>query len=266
MPTFGRTLLGTTGFDIMLSADGKPDYKAAGVTLDWSTVAPVSGSPVTTPDNVIVAIGNSYLRYGQVIAKITNQSVQVVTVNGTPTGGTFTLSGVSPENGNPFTTAPLAYNASAATVLAALQTSLGVLNVVSVTGSAGGPYTVTFNAGIQTLTTNGAGLTGGTSPTVTVAVTTPGLNYGKFGPYDPAATDGRQTLTRGNCFLLNTSVYLNMPFGIGVTDADNPSAIEGGLVWLDRCLQSGVAAHSLALGPTFAELLAAFPRLRFAEN
>ena len=38
------------------------------------------------------------------------------------------------------------------------------------------------------------------------------------------------------------------------------------MVFLDRVLQSGAAAHTLALGPTKAELLAAFPVLRFVEN
>ena len=44
------------------------------------------------------------------------------------------------------------------------------------------------------------------------------------------------------------------------------AVIEGGLVWKDRIIQSGVAAHTLALGPTFAEIQTAFPRLRFAET
>jgi hypothetical protein len=44
-------------------------------------------------------------------------------------------------------------------------------------------------------------LTGGTGPTP--AVTVAGTASGKYGPYDSAATDGRQTLTRGECFILD---------------------------------------------------------------
>jgi hypothetical protein len=42
--------------------------------------------------------------------------------------------------------------------------------------------------------------------------------------------------------------------------------LEGGLVWLDRIIQSGTVTHTLALGPTKAELLMAFPLIRLVEN
>jgi hypothetical protein len=81
---------------------------------------------------------------------------------GTPSAGTFTLT----FNGQ--TTAGIAYNAAAsavATALAGLSTIAAAANI-SVTGSAGGPYTVTFaNALLYTplaLTGSGAGLTDGT--------------------------------------------------------------------------------------------------------
>ncbi|HET6914972.1 MAG TPA: hypothetical protein VFH56_02670 [Acidimicrobiales bacterium] len=100
--------------------------------------------------------------------------VQSVTISGAPTGGTFTLT----FNGQ--TTAGIAYNAAASAVQSALVAlgNIGTGNV-AVTGSAGGPYTVTFQgtlAGtdVAQLTANSAGLTGGTTPTVTVATTTQG--------------------------------------------------------------------------------------------
>lgn len=101
--------------------------------------------------------------------------VQSVTVNGSPTGGTFVL-----VYGDVATT-DIAYNATAATVQSALQalSTIGSGNV-TVTGSAGGPYTVTFagalanqNVAQLNVTSN---LTGGTSPSVTVATTTPGTS------------------------------------------------------------------------------------------
>lgn len=100
--------------------------------------------------------------------------VQVVTVNGTPDGGTFTISF------NGYTTGDLAYNAAASAVQTALRalTSIASTNV-AVTGSNGGPFTVTFQGAlagtnVPKMTADGTDLTGGTSPTVTVSVTTQG--------------------------------------------------------------------------------------------
>ena len=117
-----------------------------------------------------------------------------VTISGSPTGGTFTLSvqnsggvsstvastpGLSPtNNASVQTTTALAYNATAAAVQTALAAlpNVGAGNV-TVTGSNGGPYTVTLSPslcaqqGILTLTASATGLTGGT-PAIAVAVPT----------------------------------------------------------------------------------------------
>lgn len=102
--------------------------------------------------------------------------VQSVTVNGTPTGGTFTL------RFKQKVTAAIAYDASAATVATALV-ALSTIGTggVTVSGSAGGPYTVTFaltrGKRIQPLIalhTNS--LTGGTAPTVAIAEVTAGVD------------------------------------------------------------------------------------------
>lgn len=65
--------------------------------------------------------------------------VQTVTVTGTPTGGTYRLQFKGQR------TDALAHDAAAATVDTQLEalTTVGAGNV-AVTGSAGGPYTVTF--------------------------------------------------------------------------------------------------------------------------
>lgn len=99
--------------------------------------------------------------------------VQTLTITGTPTGGTWTASFLGE------TTGPLAYNAGAAVVQAALAAldTIGIGNV-TVSGSAGGPYTVTFIAELGKtnvpLIVTADALTGGTSPEVTVAQTTAG--------------------------------------------------------------------------------------------
>ena len=95
--------------------------------------------------------------------------VQTVTLINAPTGGTFTLAfGAN-------TTAGLAWNAAAATVQTALQglASIGSGNA-TVSGSAGGPWTVTFVSGkaatnVAALVGNGSGLTGGVSEAFAVA-------------------------------------------------------------------------------------------------
>jgi hypothetical protein len=92
--------------------------------------------------------------------------VQTVTITGVPTGGTFTLT----FDGQ--TTATIAYNAAASAVTSALL-ALSNLDTgdVTVTGSAGGPFTVTFagvyaGLNVPALAGNATGLTGGTSPAV----------------------------------------------------------------------------------------------------
>lgn len=101
-------------------------------------------------------------------------AVQTVTINGSPTGGTFTLT----FRGQ--TTSAIAYDAANSAVDTALEalSTIGTGNVV-VTGSAGGPYTVTFagdlaSQAVELLIASGSGLTGGSSPSVSVALTTPG--------------------------------------------------------------------------------------------
>jgi hypothetical protein len=161
MPTYGRQVLQSTGRQIMVAADGFPEWKTGGVTIDWATVAAVSGSDATLDDGTVVKVGQKYLRYGQVLTYITAS--------------------------------------------------------------------------------------------------------GKYGPYDAAATDGRQTLARGRCSILNETVLENGPLpGLPAPPSDHPAVLEGGLVWRTRLLATTGTA-SLAAGPTFTALEGALPRLRYAE-
>lgn len=147
------------------------------------------------PDGVIksgtavgrITSGGSTGKYGP-YATQTNE-VQSVTITGTPTGGTFTLT----WSGQ--TTAAIPYNATAAQVLAALQALSNVGdNDVSVTGGPGpgSAFAVTFKqmlggTDVAAMTASGAGLTGGSTPGVTIGTTT-------AGGANPAASDGTQTL------------------------------------------------------------------------
>jgi hypothetical protein len=94
---------------------------------------------------------------------------QTGTITGGPTGGTFTLT----YKGQ--TTAGIAYNAIGSVVNIAFQLLSTVGTGCTVTGSAGGPYTFTFSGALATdttaITASGAGLTGGSSPTITITQT-----------------------------------------------------------------------------------------------
>ncbi|MDX2802377.1 phage tail tube protein [Streptomyces scabiei] len=105
-----------------------------------------------------------------------SNEVQQVAITGGPTGGTYTLT----YSGQ--TTAGIAYNATATQVrnaLAALS-NIGTGNVTCTGGPhPGTPVDVTFTGAlagtdVAQMTASSAGLTGGTSPTVTVTTTTPG--------------------------------------------------------------------------------------------
>ena len=85
-----------------------------------------------------------------------------VTVAGTPTGGTYTLT----VNG--FQTAGIAFGAAAAAVATAINALSGVTGVAGVTAT--GSVNLTFPVPV-TLTADGSGLTGGTDPGVTVTQT-----------------------------------------------------------------------------------------------
>jgi hypothetical protein len=103
--------------------------------------------------------------------------IQTATISGVPTGGAFTLIYAAPDR--TVTTAAIAFNATAAQVQAALiATGIFAAGDVVVTGSAGGPYTITFGGryageNVPQMTSTNT-FTGGASPTVTVTTGTGG--------------------------------------------------------------------------------------------
>ncbi len=81
---------------------------------------------------------------------------------------------------------------------------------------------------------------------------------GKYGPYASGATDGRQTLARGDVVIVNMTVKETSPLGLAATD--HPDVITGGLVWKSR-VKMGSAGQ-----PTQAALEAVMPLLRYVEG
>lgn len=122
-------------------------------------------------DNAAVA----GLRYpgSSVVTTGATAEVETVTVTGTPTGGTFILSGGVGGSG---TTAPIAYNAAASAVQLEVRTLPG-LSAVTVSGTLSSGVTVTGPASGESMNLgeDASGLTGGTSPAVTVVNATPGV-------------------------------------------------------------------------------------------
>jgi hypothetical protein len=191
------------------------EKNGAGVTcLSYKTPDTLKRGTITnfqwcTPDPNVM----TFLIGGNAIVAGTNE-VQTVTITGTPTGGTFTLTFAAQ------TTTPIAFNATAATVRAALE-ALSSLDVgdITVTGSAGGPWTVTFNpalGNVPAMTADGTGLTGGTTPTVVVATTTQGVAGDQTGyraPQVGVASNpngvGLEFWTRA---IINGAFASNLPF------------------------------------------------------
>lgn len=137
------------------------------VTLVWTDVVTAQGYVIQQSTDG----GNTWadVAAGQ-------NDVQTLTMGGSPTGGTFTLT----SGGD--TTTSIPYDATAAQVQSALGAlaSIGPWNV-EVSGE--GPWVVTFigelaNTDMSAITATSSDLTGGTSPAVTIAHTTSGETGG----------------------------------------------------------------------------------------
>jgi hypothetical protein len=135
------------------SADGSPEYKVGGVTIDWTTV-PANNADTTLDDGNVIKSGTKYIPFGCILAKITAS--------------------------------------------------------------------------------------------------------GLYGPYDAGASDGRETLTRGACYILNETVASDDG------DADNPGAVfEGGRIFSDRVKKIDTGAYVAVWSSTVWN---AFPRLLVADG
>lgn len=262
-----------SGVPIQLISDGLPIWHAGSCSLDWTTVVAVGVDTTIPIEGLLVPNGSKYLRYGQVLTRITNPGAFVVTITGTPAGGSFVLSIYDPTNYGTYNVT-IPYNAAVAAEQTLVDAAIGPGRLVVSGGGAypGAAHTYTAAGNLLGITlvlptANSAGLTGGSSPLATPTLTRAGTSFGKYGPYDPGASDGRQTLNRGECGLLNETLLETGPMVVfSAQGTAHPGMIVGGRVWFDRLLQSNLAAHSLALGPTRAELEAAFPELRYHIN
>jgi hypothetical protein len=168
---------------------------ASTLNFPFGRVDPVYGDEtnqvhVDIPPNVTIVAGTIL---GQVTTAAND--VQTITISGSPTGGTFTLSNIPTSSGTQSLTG-IAYNASSASIQTSLLALVGTGNA-TVTGSAGGPYTLTWtgamgNQPVANLTASHA-LTGGTSPAAAVTKATTGVTAGTWSAYASGNSDGSQT-------------------------------------------------------------------------
>lgn len=165
------TINGTDAADIQISG-----YTGSGAHWGrgpYSVVADADGNPARLP-SPIPAKTHMLMKYTRVAPPaVTNgatslalptpyyaveggagERTSTVTLPDGVEGGTFTLT----IGGS--TTEPIPYDAPAATVQTAVRALGGALGAATVTGTAGGPYAITYTAA-STATADGTGLTGG---------------------------------------------------------------------------------------------------------
>jgi hypothetical protein len=153
--------------DALLQTDtlGRPLFNDAHSTStnDSGIANTLAGYPVSFGKGV----SGKYWRAGD--------QVQTLNIIGTPTGGTFVLS----SGGNSVTEA---FNASGATIQGHVQAWGGIYSAVTVTGTAPGPYTITFpaiasnvNAESAPFTADQRLLTGGTAAASKATVVASGV-------------------------------------------------------------------------------------------
>jgi hypothetical protein len=166
----------------LVNPDGD-QFKLEDHVFIWARNNDTTNKQITIPAKVPCNQGFLHGMSSLVIAR--RNEVQTVTITGSPTGGTFKLG----LDGS--VTSDIAPDATASAVGSALVAlpTIGTGNV-AVTGSAGGPYTVTFqgalaNRGHSLLTKDSLLLTGGTTPNISIDYTTSGSDgtalIGPFG-------------------------------------------------------------------------------------
>lgn len=167
--------------------------------------------------DVVLPGGTTYPK-GQVIGQVAGtgtavNDVQTITITGTPTGGSFNLFFGGVLIGT------IAYNATAAQVKTLLEAFFGVGPVTTSGGPfPGTPVVVTFQneAGgrNQVVFTTTAAFTGGASPAVAVAHTTPGKPAGGyFDAYVDTVVDPAKAVLK---YPIVTDPLGNVVFGSGM--------------------------------------------------
>ena len=156
---------------------------------------------------------------GVVTPGVGQSEIQTVTINGGPSGGTFTLSYTGTVV-NPIpaqTTRALQFNDSAANVLAALQALPALSGNVTSVSLSGTTYTITFgnaltNQDVRQITAN-ASLSGGNNPSIAVATTIGGGDFAIVAAEDLPVS-------------LNSTTTLSLPTATPITNGSSNARIQ----------------------------------------
>lgn len=169
--------------------------------------------------------------------------VQRITITGTPTGGNFRLAFRG------YTTNTIAYNASFATIVAALE-ALPSIGTGNVTGS-GGPLpgsfvAITFTAAlgssnVEQMTVASSALTGGTTPAVAVTTTTAGVGV------DPGAVTAVWETSGTNRTIRQAQIGIELP---NATYRAYVRAKDSSGLWSEWRWQQFVQNHTPPATPT----------------
>lgn len=169
-------------------------------TIEVEIVAEKAGRVVLAPTvsrSTVISFDQTAVVGSTVVSPGGNAAneVQLVTLPGNPSGGTFTLTFQGQTTGN------LDYDAAAADIEAALEalSNIGSGNV-SVSGDDGGPWTVEFTGALAEtdvgqMTASGANLTGGTVTISTVQAAIAHQNEQVLLTMSASVTSGTFTLT-----------------------------------------------------------------------
>src|SRR5205823_7465203 len=147
------------------------------VTIPAGSIVTTAGDGITTVPQAFATSVGATIPPGATTSASNQQ--ETVTITGSPSGGYVTLTHAGQTTGH------IAYNASAADVQSALValSSIGTNTItgspnVAVGGPNGGPWVVTWQGNLggliyPVMTASGAGLTGGSSPSVASVISTP---------------------------------------------------------------------------------------------
>lgn len=193
--------------------------------------------------------------------KLTDVEIQTVTVNGTPTGGYYTLT-FTDKYGRQHKTETLDHDATASEVQSALRELpwLGSVTVSSTGTSPNLTHSVTFvdvpNPATLTYT---SALTGG-SPTITVATPTPGGAYVVRGArcLELVGNGSEQTglltpvtLTGNTCYAMNLWAALDVIPAAGVLEIALVDGVSGDIIANDQGVDNSFTVD-LTAGTTWA--------------
>jgi hypothetical protein len=150
-----------------LSVDGNGRPIFVDNMLNANAATNADGSLIGYPTYFNPGVSGRYTRQGD--------GTQVVTLVGTPTGGTWSLSMLGAG-----TVSGLAYNISNTALQTAINAALPGGVTAAVTGTAPGPYTIVFSGGLPAISAvNQKTLTGGTAATSQATITqSPSLDSG----------------------------------------------------------------------------------------